>query len=394
MKRKHLFALVGISILFACKKYNENSKHQKSEDFISEAQHYIDNIPLVSNSKIPLKTALWDQAIIQNTELFGDIIIVPLSYTQPLYTRLDDYHIHVPMENLTFLLAYKDSKKQIHAEVITKIPDSTYLNKKYTEKEFSGTITAEAWNGDYLRGYKIQKNNWLRANRSISYNSALHTETASPIQCSNIDVYDCVSTNDGPWNCNYIYTIQSCTGDGTTGSGGGGGGGGAASGPDRDTTFIYINSKVPPQVSDLCFSSFGFTQVIPVDADGGGWQSCGVTGLQLKIIPTNGTPRWIAATAPGVPVYFGLPILNAIRGRISSIQAAKIAADAERTAMAAAFRRWKSNPGLSNVDLSAYYLEQMDLYMRKWGGRVTTIPPMNLTAPVYPASYDCPDGLL
>jgi hypothetical protein len=239
-----------------------------------------------------------------------------------------------------------------------------------------------------LRGYKIQKNNWQKADRSISYNLNLHTETTAPTQCAYIDVYDCVSTNDGPWNCNYIYTIQSCA------DGGGGGGGAAAAGPDRDTAFIIINTKTPPKVSDLCFSSFGFTQVLSVDADGGGWQACGVTGLQLKVIPSGGTPRWIAATAPGLPLYFGLPILNTTKGRISSIQAAKISSAAEATEMYATFRKWKSNPELSNLTLSTFYIEQMDLYLRKWGGRVTTTPLRNLTAPVFPANYDCPDGLL
>jgi hypothetical protein len=292
MKQKLL--LISLLIAFSCNDQTQElpTKLDLDNALIAEAQRDFETTDFIAKSnplarrgngrKSLAKAALWAKATTKRLS-FGGVVIVPISFEGNIQAGNPEDPKRYDINNITYLLSYKDANKKLHHEILTTVPDG-----KSTEDNFTGLITIEDWHGNFLRSYLYTDSTIQKMGESmITQPNAKYAQTI----CTTTDWYTCSSSIYGTF-CSYNYSETTCTAvdvqGGTEGSGSGGptpsdygntgapkGNGGVVSA----TTSSYELLNPDQTVGKLC-DNLAFLQV-------GNSYTAEITGLGVSAVNAN-----------------------------------------------------------------------------------------------------------
>ena len=264
MKWKNLILLTGICLLLAtCQKSSRVARTDDLQSLIIQAQHYFTDSVLAQPGQpegyrgAETKKIKWDEASAAKLQ-FGEGAWIPIEYTDPLFVRTSfSDNRYFSLNNLTWLLMYRDGGNRLHAELVTRLPDSTYL--KDPTGSFSGYVFVEDWWGHSLAKY-LYGNNTVR-----KYVAPRLQATGFVTYCTTIYGYN-YSTNS--YNDGYAWTeTAGCytayePDDNNLGSSGGVYGGNIGSGGSTPTIapIAVVSGKNPiANIADYlkCFTNVG-----------------------------------------------------------------------------------------------------------------------------------------
>ncbi|MES2372231.1 MAG: hypothetical protein V4557_06605 [Bacteroidota bacterium] len=219
MKKIALFSLTGIMIClfyWGCKK-NSNTLNDANSKLIEEAKYFFTS-QIIANSvvlnaeegkhlgfrQMLKKTPMWDNAIADKMSM-GDGLIIPIKLDSVFYSISNFGGQKQSLENRIKLFMYKDIQGKFKTELVSSFPDQDFVIGK--SQKFTGIILVEDWNGNFIKGYKYEKNKILRL-KSYPTSSGSPTPKINYIQAPNTtcfydDYFRCVVGTD---NCILLYT--------------------------------------------------------------------------------------------------------------------------------------------------------------------------------------------
>lgn len=269
MRRTFLILPALVAIFFSSCYKNPNISIQSQETaFILQAHKYfndsilaIHNVPGDYKSQVG-REIIWEKAKALNWKT-ERAILVPLKYNDPLFVKTTfSTNSIFNLNNLTQLLVYATPDNRIHAEVITYLPDTTYL--KDPSGSFSGFLFADDWWGNNLDMYLFEHG------KAKKYQTPdIQSETLVRT-CNMIYGYNYASGDPGggySWvqagGCYYMYLpdrvddVHGGLGGGSGASGGGGGMGGLSSGNSNITVAPPDNPIANIADYMKCFTNVG-----------------------------------------------------------------------------------------------------------------------------------------
>ncbi len=113
----------------------------------------------------------------------GEALRVPLKYLKPISIRIADQY--VPLEDLTYLLVYRDRTRKEHYEVVTRIPDTEYwIHRHEAGRRFSGTIIVEDWWGRPIKTFgKLSSGKFMHtSNPTLGSIFSIHNGEITPLR--------------------------------------------------------------------------------------------------------------------------------------------------------------------------------------------------------------------
>ncbi|MGE0087941.1 MAG: hypothetical protein AB7S50_00515 [Bacteroidales bacterium] len=214
--KKQLKTIGLLLFLFSCTNDDLIENNKVNDDCISgnqlifEAQSFFENEVLPSVDTLELKgnnkdeprkkikkTPLWDKAFIRDLS-FGTGVVVPLIYEKELYVPRGISSIS--LSNLSYILFYIDGESQMHAELVTTLPDENFMYSIDDSQPFSGLVIIEDWFGNFIKGF-LHKDGQITEIELHNYNKEIQN-------CTTTDYYDCISDNGGlTWDCD-LYDSQ------------------------------------------------------------------------------------------------------------------------------------------------------------------------------------------
>ncbi len=206
-----------------------------------EAEKSLDDpkqIGFASSNKKSKKEANWNKAY-TNQFAKQKVVIVPVLHYMSISLSTNGASHKLFYES--YLYSYQNIQGDWNHELIYKIPNAEYLLNKNPNKRFSGRILIEDWEGNFVKGYLIEKNNLTKSltlleNSNYKSTAVSGCETIKFTKCRDYYVQGQYQGTD----C-YEYTYMSCTYDAPPeetlapddyGQGSGGGGGSGTSGSD------------------------------------------------------------------------------------------------------------------------------------------------------------------
>jgi len=211
---------------------------------------------LDANSIFDNKQALWERASLKLIST-GQSVKIPLDFGHVYWQVNSKSKALMPFSSLNYLFMYKDTSQNIHSEVVTLIPDSSWL---YGNRDrYTGKIVVRDWNGKLIKVLKYNASNKKAEKRDRSMSIRRTSNADNPEDEDDEDSDDglppiCILVQDwasctcsNKYNCDYCVqcTMLVCgwpqTPDnppidnengGGSNHGGGGGGGASGSGPN------------------------------------------------------------------------------------------------------------------------------------------------------------------
>lgn len=224
-----IVTIIGVN---SCSKDEPINKQQTPESLIEESKSYFEtNVAVAGNEKqtsfskksrnlrqFASKKPLWNEAYIKKISV-GDAVVIPLAYNSTIYTKAGKNKQALSLNNLSYLMIYNTNHGGLTAELVTWVPDDEWWDGRKEKKPFTGKVIVENWRGDFVKGYKYNKNGKIEAIKSIEHKSKGNKSSVESTICIETDWYVCFS-GGGYSECRYEYTEVSCT---ITGGGGGSG---------------------------------------------------------------------------------------------------------------------------------------------------------------------------
>jgi hypothetical protein len=259
MKQKLIWVLASCSLSMGTLFYVSCNRAKQATDaavsanelLISQARDYFDlevlpmydpdsTVSLADTRTSLHKTPVWAEANVQDLSI-GKAVVVPVEIREPLYVKLDDGAVSLSASEITWLLMYQDDYLQWHVEVVTKIPDDSYLQQLPVAHSFSGKVRVEDWQGHFLKGFLYQGSAIQPVAASRIYRRNLASDNgedrteeppdprvgvleiapsapAGGLQCNETDWFGCSTIGDGPVECTYVYTSEDCPGNMSAGT--------------------------------------------------------------------------------------------------------------------------------------------------------------------------------
>jgi len=238
------FAIATL-LFYSCKKDQESVRILPSS-LIRECQQFYEqqlegsNTNRVSKSSTSKrqqfkKSPNWNKALILEISL-GKAVYIPLLYEQRIYTKRGQTQQELTLEDLSYLMMYRDHDGNMHTELVTFLPSNTYWNNPNREQDpFNGCILIEDLDGSFIKGYRHFENGRI----GLLSEPFISPDTTKPLlnnsiqkseeqDCIYTDWYTCSSLDGGgTWSCRYSYTEITCntTSGGASGEPGTTGGG-------------------------------------------------------------------------------------------------------------------------------------------------------------------------
>ena len=189
MKRSLLLVSTMVLIIFisSCKKNEVTTS--SSNNLIDSSRSFFENEILPQSKaasvgnflldrnddpgKLRLKSALWNKATVTSIST-GAAVLVPIKYQIPYLVKNSFSGKKIYSSNdINQLLIYKDKDGMFHAEKLTYLPDSNFVNAKGLA--FTGIITVETWGNKFLKRYKYTANGKIER-----YIGAIAADTRTP----------------------------------------------------------------------------------------------------------------------------------------------------------------------------------------------------------------------
>jgi len=232
--RRLFIALLAISsaYLSSCQK---DLLVSSIHPYVLAAKNQLENRKQVVNSSDSIKgignyankIAKWDKAEVGIISL-GQAVYVPLEYDKSVKYSPEGSKTTIPLDKLSYLLIYKDLDSNLHTEIVKKLPNKESLLKtnNVNDRNFSGLIAVEDWDGNPLKYYFKQSNGKiLRLNLlSTGYGNVIVNSVANVGQVCFDSSWQVIWCLDGGTNCppitltyNKCFTTTSDT-DGTPNS--------------------------------------------------------------------------------------------------------------------------------------------------------------------------------
>lgn len=237
MKTKPLLILGFVTLILSCQK--SESPDQELPLMDESKMYFEDTYPQevteteTSSSDKKLRQLLgrkplWNEAYIKEIST-GKAVIVPLHFSKSMYTKAGKKKQAVALDNLSYLMIYKNKSKKMTAELVTWTPDNAWWdNRKDKNRKFTGKVIVEDWKGDFIKGYKYSKGGEITPIKPSGPQSKGNETSVLSTECIDTDWYTCYGP--GGWSdCHYSYTETICSyvaggwgGDGSDGTTGGG----------------------------------------------------------------------------------------------------------------------------------------------------------------------------
>jgi hypothetical protein len=285
MQKPYLFLAVVLYCLLTvnCNKSNKLAGGSEKPALIAEAKAFFTAMintaspVIISGNPGNMRTqtarsVLWEEA---HLSPFGKstAVVVPLHFAKPLFVKSNlSGGSRISLDNLTKLLLYRDSAGAWHAEMITAIPDTAWIN--HCHKPFSGISLIEDWWGNPEKRFLFAGDGSIKRYKPNQGNSIV--SPTSPgiagnvsdmmiVTCYSIDGYN--YSSDDPeggyaWSedlgCSYSYLEDGGGGGDYGGPSGDNGGGGIAGGVSVSNSIsVTPPAVVIPNVIDYlkCFTS-------------------------------------------------------------------------------------------------------------------------------------------
>jgi murein DD-endopeptidase MepM/ murein hydrolase activator NlpD len=212
--------------------------------------------PFWSLTKLPE----WSRAYVREISL-GHAAIIPLSYSESLFTKFGIKEYPVAIEQLSYLMMYRNSKGKMVIEVVIVSPSDEYVNSpENVNSPFKGAIKVYDWQFNYIKGYLFSDdgNIYNLAPPQIAYQAGKKdfsgTSKYEQKDCVITDWYSCPGyTTTLNSSCTYMFTEVDCSStgtggnsDGTGNTGNGGGDTGGSTNPGDYPTGGGGNYGDPP----------------------------------------------------------------------------------------------------------------------------------------------------
>lgn len=216
MKKIQLISIFCLSLSLSCED-QPDSLIDDLENDVNAAKAYFENE--VENSENTNASALrkgksrkslkknlqWDQAYYKSVS-FGKVIIVPISFDEPLYIPKGDHSLS--LNQLTYAMFHR-SRKGHKLYWVTAIPDQAFLSHNDGLEAFTGTVFVEDWYGNYIQGFRHTLEGATKI--EVDSNSRMdgECEVVSIFYCSVV----CDSGGCGDITCNYSHDEVTCPDD-------------------------------------------------------------------------------------------------------------------------------------------------------------------------------------
>lgn len=226
-------AICLITLVFSsCKEDEAPYVAQPKGTLIEESRKYFETSVSTSNDgkeksisrkgknlrQFASKNPLWNEAFIKKISV-GNAVVIPLSYNDAtIYTKAGSQKQALSLNNISYLMIYKNKQKRLTAEMVTWIPDDEWWdNRNIKERPFTGKVIVEDWKGNFIKGYRYKTDGTIEFIKSTKPKSDGNESSVESLECIETDWYICFSAG-GYKECRYEYTETSCSI-----SGGGGG---------------------------------------------------------------------------------------------------------------------------------------------------------------------------
>jgi len=275
MKRSFLLlsSVLLIILIAGCKKNEligkassnpliDSSKLFFEKEVLSKSSGSFNNNTLVVKNDDPgkwrSKLPLWKKATVTSIST-GPAVIVPIKFKEPylIQNNFSGKKVY-SSDDVSQLLIYKDKEGSFHAEKLTFLPDSNYLNLK--GHAFTGIISVETWAGEYLNRFKYGADGKIE--KYIGPSVSTRTPELGPTEMTIVTIcYQSSGYNyaaNDPENGYYwtrdlgcqSYFIEDINDSGSDHTATGGdygsiGGGGTAGGSSSSNLFTVLNGDNP-----------------------------------------------------------------------------------------------------------------------------------------------------
>jgi hypothetical protein len=228
MNKITLFSLAIVCLVFSyCRKDNPVEGEDEYRITIEEARSFFDK-ELAHAAKLTKRHELittpdWQHFSVREA---GDkkVLIIPLVFKNDLTIKANEDKASLSVQSLTRLFFYKESNDRIVAELVTTVPDDTFLDNRSAGKQFTGMVWIERWNGSPIGGYKYAADGKITGfdlGPEITHDSLLK-ESDFESQWCYVDFYYCVDAW-GYVTCRYNFSQAYSCGGGAVNVGGLGG---------------------------------------------------------------------------------------------------------------------------------------------------------------------------
>lgn len=207
MKQTNLLWLCLVLLLFSCSKEAEEAVPKpETAALIEEAQVYFQatqNTGQTATESSNPRTAIakhpeWHNAYVKQASAV-EVVVVPLVTPANAYYTLGNDQVKLPGKSYLYL--YRQLNGQMTMEVVTTIPDATFITDGRKEKAFSGLIRVEEWDGSFIKAYRFSNGKTFQAN-SVIYSQTTHQTQAAD---------DNIATNSWTTHCettHYWYYVE------------------------------------------------------------------------------------------------------------------------------------------------------------------------------------------
>jgi len=206
--------------------FEENIQSKKVEQGITTSGQ---RFTRKNSTKVPS----WKEAYVRKISI-GEAVIVPIHYSNTMYINKGKEKQAVSLDNLTYLMIYKNKQNEMVTEVVYQLPDDGYWDyPKRNLKPFQGVVAIEDWQGNFIKAYQYLKGGEIVKINPISNVTPKKKESKiSAVYWSFCFQYVNNCTCSDKSNCDWCpeCTQTDCYGGWTEDGGGGGGDGGTTPG--------------------------------------------------------------------------------------------------------------------------------------------------------------------
>ena len=163
---------------------------QPPASFISDAKYYFqscvagnstthfDKTPGIRPRQESLKDPVWEKAY--TAEYLGEkSVVVPVNFKKPFLVKSNFGEGVYSINDITYLVIYKNALHEYTSDLITFIPDKSYSVK--SPFHFSGFVLIEEWNGEPRINIKIESNGSVRTTKTGLFTDKLSTRSKNGI---------------------------------------------------------------------------------------------------------------------------------------------------------------------------------------------------------------------
>lgn len=260
MKKIRFLSILVILLFLSCDNQADTILHDDLQSDVQSAKDFFineieDSIHTFSaregrSRKSLNKNLLWEKAYYKSTS-FGQVIIIPLTFDQPLYLPKGDQSLS--LDQLTYAMFHKN-ETGYELYWVTALPDQEFQNNNDGLNAFTGTVFVEDWYGNYIQGFRYGAGSVEKIESDASSRMNGECEVISVFYYSQV----CDNNGCGDITCEWSHDEVTCP------DGGGGmppsdnpgdfppdenGTGGSGDGPDSDN---FPNESWEQTFGKLC----------------------------------------------------------------------------------------------------------------------------------------------